>query len=126
MMCLADCHLKTNHSNRKKGLNPPLRHLNADLISMDKKEAKAILLEQIERYRNRPYQELVKLIGKDEHFLIKGRLNTEYQVEIQAFWDDKSQTNVRVIGSIDDGGVSAFFPMSVDFIRAPDGTFIGE
>lgn len=33
---------------------------------------------------------------------------------------------IRVIGSIDDGGWRAFRPLSDDFIRAPDGTFVGE
>ena len=66
------------------------------------------------------------MIGESEHFLVKGISNIEYQIEIQAFWDDKLRENVRVIGAIDDGGISAFIPMSLEFIMAPDGRFVGE
>ena len=34
--------------------------------------------------------------------------------------------NVRVIGSIDDGGWRAFVPLSDSFIKAADGRFVGE
>jgi hypothetical protein len=40
--------------------------------------------------------------------------------------DDKSKKNVRVVGSIDDGGIRAFFPMSLDFLITPDETLVGE
>jgi hypothetical protein len=31
-----------------------------------------------------------------------------------------------VLASIDDGGWSAFIPLTDDFIIAPDGSFVGE
>ena len=34
--------------------------------------------------------------------------------------------HLRVLGSIDDGGIRAFFPLTDSFIMAPDGSFIGE
>jgi len=33
---------------------------------------------------------------------------------------------VRVLGSIDDGGLRSFWRISQDFILAPDGKFVGE
>ena len=49
-----------------------------------------------------------------------------YQLEVQVFWDDRAEQNLRVMGSIDDGRLSAFHPLSEDFIIAPDGSFVGE
>ena len=49
-----------------------------------------------------------------------------YQIEVQLLWDDKSQGHIRVLASIDDGGRTALYPMTDDFIVAPDGRFIGE
>ena len=93
---------------------------------MNKKEAQSILEELIEGYRELNYKELIKLIENVETFQVVGDSGTQYQLEVQAFWDDRPKGNLRVLGSIDDGGIRAFVPLSVDFILAPDGTFIGE
>jgi len=47
-------------------------------------------------------------------------------VEAQAFWDNKKETNIRVMASSDGGGTRAFHPLTRDFIKAPDGSFVGE
>ena len=94
---------------------------------MNKKEAKEIIKHQLEPYRGKPYSELIKMINAEpityEHIGLSGSL---YQIEIQAFWDDKANSNVRVMGSIDDGGWRAFSPLSDDFIKNPKDEFIGE
>jgi hypothetical protein len=41
-------------------------------------------------------------------------------------WDDRAGGNIRVIASIDDGGLHAFAPLTDSFIKAPDGSFVGE
>jgi hypothetical protein len=51
---------------------------------------------------------------------------TRYQVEVQFFWDDQPGGNIRVMGSVDDSGWRAFKPLSRDFIKSPDGSFVGE
>jgi hypothetical protein len=38
----------------------------------------------------------------------------------------KKRDNIRVLASIDDGGTRAFHPVTCDFIKAPDGSFVGE
>lgn len=57
---------------------------------------------------------------------VRGPSGTLYQIEIEAFWDDKQSGNIRVMGSIDDGGLRAFVPLSEDFIKNPKDEFIGE
>ena len=49
-----------------------------------------------------------------------------WQVEVQVSWDDQPNGNIRVMVSIDDGGLRAFVPMTNDFIKSPSGEFIGE
>jgi hypothetical protein len=51
----------------------------------------------------------------------------EYQIEIEAFWDDFAAKHLRLVLSSDDGrGWRAFAPITDSFIIAPDGHFVGE
>ncbi len=95
---------------------------------MDKVEAKEILLEQINKFRNLSYLELCRFVSVKniETPEIIGKSGTKYQLEIQAVWDDKPRRNLRVMVSIDAGGWRAFVPLTEDFIIAPDGSFVGE
>lgn len=93
---------------------------------MDRAEALKVLSEEMERYRKRSYEELKTLIGKVDAYETKAVSGTAYQLEIQVFWDGKPGGDLRVIGSIDDGGWRAFVPLTDDFILTPQGEFIGE
>jgi len=55
-----------------------------------------------------------------------GESGTKYYAEIQAFWDAKPEGNIRLMVSLDDGGLRAFKPLCDSFIKAPDGSFVGE
>ena len=81
---------------------------------MDKSEAQKVLSEQLARFSQRSYSELVPLVESShvEHLEIYGASGTKYQVEVQFFWDDKPGSVIRVFGSIDDGGIRAFFPLT--------------
>ena len=94
---------------------------------MDKQEAKSLLTEQLGTYRARSYADLVAIIGQAGCVEVTGPSGLSYQVEVSVLWDHKPGGNVRVLASIDDGSFRvAFTPLSADFIKAPDGTFIGE
>ena len=86
---------------------------------MNKTEAKAILAEQLDRYRSKSYRELMILVGDVDAYEIPGPSGRFYQVEILVMWDHKPRGNLRVGGAIDEGGWSAFCPLSDDFIVAP-------
>jgi hypothetical protein len=74
---------------------------------MDKAEASATLAIEVQKLRKRPYCELVRrLLDKQETFEVTAASGVRYQIELQAFWDDKRAKNLRVIGAIDDGGWS--------------------
>jgi hypothetical protein len=93
---------------------------------VDKKEARAILAEEIATLRTWSYDELAALINDPTGGEIIGPSGTRYQVELDAVWDDKKGGPVRVFAMVDDGGLRAFAPLSESFIIAPDGSFVGE
>lgn len=110
---------------------------------MDKKEARELLDDLIAEVRAVPYHGLRERIAPARWSLFGGRLDiggggepeigeltgpsgTWYQTEVQVFSDHKKGGDLRMLASIDDGGRSAFRPMTDGFIMAPDGSFVGE
>jgi hypothetical protein len=57
---------------------------------------------------------------------VQGRSRTRYHIELQGVWDARPGDVLRTLGSVDDGGWSAFVPLTDDFLIAPDGSFVGE
>jgi len=96
---------------------------------MDTKEASSILAEHLARYRSRSYAELSarvreRRIDTPEVVAPGGH---RYEIEVQFFWDDKPDGDVRVSVSISDGrGIRAFVPLTDSFIMSAEGRFIGE
>ena len=95
---------------------------------MNTAEARIILSDEMKKYRGKGYDELIALVGNDRNYEVTGPSGTVYQLDIQAFWDDprKPNQNLRVMGAIDDKGLSAYVPMCDSFAIAPDGAFVGE
>ncbi len=95
-------------------------------FDMDKVEASKVLEKELSHFRENSYKELCGLIDSDPSTkeVVVGAKT--YQVSITTYWDDKPEDNIWVIGSIDDGGLSAIIPTSQDFIMAPSGEFIDE
>jgi hypothetical protein len=97
---------------------------------MDEAEARVILQAEIDKLRGLPYERLQnRLLDEVEALEVSGPSGAEYQLEVQAMWDDPRSKggNLRVIASIDDGrGWRAFSPLTDSFIMTPDGSFVGE
>jgi hypothetical protein len=93
---------------------------------VDRKEALAILEDHLAEWRLKSYQELLDWLGESFHTEAEGASGVAYQIEVGVFWDAKKGGPLRVLGSIDDGVWRAFSPLSLDFIKAPDGSFVGE
>ena len=68
----------------------------------------------------------MSLIGHPDTNSVVGEDGKTYQLETQVFWDSKKGGDIRVMVAADDGGFSAFKPLTYDFIMAPDGSFVGE
>jgi hypothetical protein len=93
---------------------------------VDGTEASDLLRQQLRAWRSRAYQELVDQVGESHQSDVKGLSGTGYQVSVQVIWDGDPQGDIRVIGSIDDGGWRVFVPLTDAFIMAPDGSFVDE
>ena len=95
---------------------------------MNKIEAKSILDAELAKFRAKSFADLVKLIEEPVTFEITAPSGTWYQLEFDATWDDPDKPNdvLRVFGSIDDGGIRAYSPLSDDFLITPTGEFVGE
>ena len=95
---------------------------------MDTKEAHRLINAKIDELRQLPYDALVGrfLDQEGEVDEITGANGVLYSIETMGFWDDKRRRTLRVASGIDDGGLRAIFPLTQDFIIAPDGSFVGE
>ena len=136
-----------NHINRSWGRHLPLAALivalplillfNAFLILLmlfspgawrfDKADAKRLLGAELAKYREMPYEELTELLITEQHIDVReltSQAAGSLQVEIQGFWDDAAEQNLRVLGSIDNGGLRAYCPVTRSFIMRPDGSVV--
>ena len=85
---------------------------------MKKTELLQHLNLEIERLKQKRYQELLKLTEEVETRQ-SGEGDSFYQVEIQALYDNKMEGTLRVLVAIDDGGWRAFKPLTGDFLVTP-------
>jgi hypothetical protein len=91
---------------------------------VDKEEAKRILHSELKKLQSKRYDKLLDMIDSQKTYKITAPSGSEYQIEVQAFWDNPSEPggDLRVIASIDDGGfISSLMPLSMDFIISPSG-----
>jgi hypothetical protein len=91
---------------------------------MNKDEAKAILSDQLKSFTTRSYSELAAFIDTPVDVEIAGPSGTKYGIEINVFFDSKPGGDLRIIGSIDDGGWRAVVPLSDSLIMKPDGNLV--
>jgi hypothetical protein len=93
---------------------------------VNRDEASAVASEQLKQLRTCSYAELRRrLLDRQESFVVVGPSGARYQVELQAVIDGPGE-NFRVMCSVDGAGLSAFAPLTGDFIVSSQDTFIGE
>jgi hypothetical protein len=93
---------------------------------MNKEEAELVLAKLLSEYSEKCYNELQYLLSTQDTSEVSTKSGNKYQLEFQAVWDDKKGGNLRVIGSIDDGGIKSFAPITYDFVITSDGEFVGD
>src|SRR5258705_13878828 len=92
----------------------------------DEVEARKWVSEQIDRLRALSYDDLLEQLDEPEHYTIRSRTGRELMGETQVFWDSREDGDLRVLVDVCEpkpGVVSSI--VSDDFIRAPDGSFVG-
>ena len=78
------------------------------------------MAEKLEDYRRLTCSELAAKIDHDDYLTAVGPSGTEYQIEVQFFWDRQPDGDIRVFGGIDDGGfLAALAPLCDSFIVSP-------
>jgi hypothetical protein len=93
---------------------------------MNRREALAVVDEELATYRSRTHAELQQLLDDSKSYWVRGPSGANYQIKVFAVWDGGKGGDLRVIGQVDDGGWRAFVPLSRDFILSPSGKFVGE
>jgi hypothetical protein len=79
---------------------------------MNDKEARQLIKAELSFYEEKTYADLVSLIDKELIYEKQGPSGTQYQIEILIMWDSTPTGAIRILGSIDDGGWRAFFPLT--------------
>lgn len=109
---------------------------------MDKYDAQDIIDEYVDPYRKLSYKKLTDLIDRDP---ITDEVKTDdglcYLIELQVFWDDQPEGDIRFVGSISESPKRPLFwkypilkwiPIyygdiaNGDFVLSPQGEFIDE
>jgi hypothetical protein len=108
---------------------------------MSKDEMHAILSEHLVRFRAWSYAQLAERVERDrkaggclDHIEGTAADGTQFQIESNAFWDDKPHGDVRVSASFSadpQKPLLGFIPiyradMTESFIMRPDGQFVDE
>jgi hypothetical protein len=95
---------------------------------MDKTEARQVLGEHLKGYRTCSHSDLSALVESKhvDALTAKAASGKEYHLEFSFFWDGKPAGDVRVVGSVCDGGWRCYFPLTESFILSPEGVFVGE
>ena len=93
---------------------------------MNREEARQVLAQVVSRYQARTYDDLLYLLDAPDTSDITAESGTNYQLEVQAVWDDEEGGSLRVVGSIDDGGLRAFLPITEDFVVDRSANSVGE
>jgi len=85
---------------------------------MNKPEAIDLLDKEMDSFRSLQHDELANLIDREPTTIEVDRNSGDiYQIEINTYWDDKVQGNIRVAGSIDGNGINSLLPLSSEFIK---------
>ena len=91
---------------------------------MDKSEATAVLDQQLASFVRRSYAELVAIVDQPQSAQANGPSGAAYQIEFNVFYDSGRSGDLRIIGSIDDGGLRALMPVTKSEIMKPTGELV--
>jgi hypothetical protein len=80
---------------------------------MDKQEALSLLKDFLDRLESAGYDALSARVGENDALEAAGPSGCKYQIEYDILWDHKPPNgDIRIIGSVDDGGLQAFAPLT--------------
>jgi hypothetical protein len=115
------------HGAQSDSLNETLDFIRytlerSEVLSMNRVEAKQLLDQFLLELQTRSYEDLKGLLSNPQVEEVESESGVRYQIEYEALWDREAGAELRIIASIDDGGlISSFFPVTSDFIITPTG-----
>jgi hypothetical protein len=86
---------------------------------MNRTEAMAILKKHLDLLISSGYLALSMRTGENQAFEVKGESGVTYQIEVDIFWEKQPDGAIRIVGSIDDGGLRAFLPLTESRLVEP-------
>jgi hypothetical protein len=93
----------------------------------DNTEAQEWVHAQIQRLRSASYADLLEQRGEPAHYAIQSRTGRDLMGETSVFWDGSEQGLLRVVVDVREPKFGVVRSIAADdFIRAPDGSFVGE
>jgi hypothetical protein len=80
---------------------------------MDAVVARELVAQGVAKLEVLSYSDAKALIGREPRTKeVIARDSKRYQFETQMFWDSKQDGDIRIICSVDDGGIRAFAPLT--------------
>lgn len=86
---------------------------------MDRNEANAIIHNYLDDLEATGYAALIRRVKEDQAFERLSNTGATYQLEVSILWDDKPNGAIRILVSIDDGGLRAFLPLTASRLVEP-------
>lgn len=91
---------------------------------MDKKIAKKIAINELEKFKKMSFQELTTLLSEIETYEVSWDDEEFYSIEIQTVWDEKPHGNLKIFCEVSKGIWSSIFPHTECLLINPDEHFI--
>ena len=92
---------------------------------MNRVEAREILKEELDEFAARPYDDLALLVGNPQVMEVATPSQMRYTIQFELFFEGDRKENLRIMGSIDDGGMRfRMMPLTETVIKKPDGSII--
>ncbi|NNE37574.1 MAG: hypothetical protein HKN08_04650 [Gammaproteobacteria bacterium] len=94
---------------------------------MDNSEAIELLDKELDKYKEFSYSKLKTMIsaqpiGKE----VRTYNDADYNIEVIIDWNEKPDGNIKVLAYVEDGEMRSFIPLSKQFIKTPEDTFLEE
>jgi len=81
-------------------------------LDMNRTQAIAILRRHLDQLEALGYDALSSRVGANDASEEKAETGVPYQIELSVVWDHRPNGAIRIIASIDDGGLRAFVPLT--------------
>ena len=86
---------------------------------MNREEADQLLQRELDEFEALGFVTLAQRVGEVVARDVPRSAGTTYQLELQIFWDDRPGGPLRLLGSVDDGGLRSFVPLTSSRIVKP-------